>query len=265
MIKVDNLPKQRNLIFRIIDYLWSGFSTLCVIFLLLGVWQVGYEHFGSFILSQPFLTIKAAWKILLSYDKHDIPLTLYRAILGIGISIIIGVSLGLIAGQFKTMRLLLKPIISFLMAIPPIIWVVLSLFWLGFGNVSIIFTIIITVIPLTFSSAMMGMSNVSVELKEVFLVYKLGIIKKILYLYIPHLTSYIIGSISLAIGMGIKIVIMTEILGSNNGVGAKISDARAMLEMDNVLAYVCLIVCFIALCEYLILKPLEILLMPWRK
>ena len=152
-----------------------------------------------------------------------------------------------------------------LLSMPPIIWVVLALFWFSFGNVSTIFTIIVTTIPLTFASSMVGMMSVNEQLEEMFDAYNLGILKKIRHLYLPHLTSYIISSISVAVGMGVKIVVMTELLGAMDGVGSKIADARVMLDTPTVMAYVVLIIGVVMLFEYLVIEPLKILLMPWKR
>ena len=84
---------------------------------------------------------------------------------------------------------LLKPVITILLAMPPIIWVVMALFWFGFGNPSVLFTIIVLVAPLTFASAAMGMASVNKQHEELFDAYKLGLWKKIRYLYVPHLTA----------------------------------------------------------------------------
>ncbi len=124
---------------------------------------------------------------------------------------------------------------------------------------------IFSVLPLTFASSAVAMSSVDEELKEMFDAYHLGFLKKIKHLYIPHLTSYIISSVSVAVAMGVKIVIMAELLGANNGMGAKIANARAMLETTEVMAYVLLSITLIMLFEYLIIEPLKIALMPWRR
>ena len=107
--------------------------------------------------------------------------------------------------------------------------------------------------------------SVSEELKEMFDAYNLGLFKKIRYLYIPHLISYIISSLSVAVGMGIKIVIMAELLGANDGIGAKIANARVMMDMSEVMAYVVLTIALIMLFEYLVTEPLKIALMPWKR
>ncbi|SUA20273.1 ABC transporter permease [Neisseria gonorrhoeae] len=38
-----------------------------------------------------------------------------------------------------------------------------------------------------------------------------------------------ISSVGVAVAMGVKAVIMAELLGASKGVGARIADARAML------------------------------------
>ncbi len=58
---------------------------------------------------------------------------------------------------------------------------------------------------------------------------------------------------------------MAELLGANDGVGAKIATARTMLDSTEVLAYVVLAIAFVSLFEYLIIKPLEIAFMPWKR
>ena len=64
--------------------------------------------------------------------------------------------------------------------------------------------------------------------------------------------GYVISSIGVAVAMGVKVVIMAELLGANEGVGAQIADARAMLDTSTVMAYVLLVIVFVSLFEYLI-------------
>lgn len=123
----------------------------------------------------------------------------------------------------------------------------------------------IIVTPLTFASAAVGIASINEQEEELFDAYRLSWYKKLRYLYIPHLTSYIISSISVAVASGVRVVIMAELLGASDGIGAKIADARAMLDTTTVMAYVCLVIVFVSLFEYLITKPLEILFMPWRR
>ncbi|NEN74957.1 ABC transporter permease subunit [Pelistega sp. NLN82] len=265
MIKTDKIKKPQPMIFIIIDYLWSGFTSLAIAMVLVALWAWGSTVFGEFMLPSPLNVFHQSWALLQQFSLYELDITLSRAILGISISLIAGLCLGLIAGSFKTAMALLKPIITILLAMPPIIWVVMALFWFGFGSPSVLFTIIVLVSPLTFASAAMGMASINQQHEELFDAYRCSLLKKIRYLYLPHLTSYVISSISIAVAMGVKVVIMAELLGASDGMGAKIADARVMLETSTVMAYVVLVIVFVSLFEYLITKPLEIILMPWRR
>ena len=265
MIKTDKIRKPQPVLFYIIDYLWSGFAGLSVAMMVVALWAWGSAVFGEFMLPAPSDVFQKALELLDHFQQNEIGISLWRSVVGITIALVAGLAAGLIAGSFKTAMALLKPVITILLAMPPIIWVVMALFWFGFGNPSVLFTIIILVAPLTFASAAMGMASVNKQHEELFDAYKLGLWKKIRYLYIPHLTGYVISSIGVAVAMGVKVVIMAELLGANEGVGAKIADARAMLDTSTVMAYVLLVIVFVSLFEYLITKPLEILFMPWRR
>ncbi len=249
MIKTDKIRKPQPALFYIIDYLWSGFAGLSVAMVVVALWAWGSAVFGEFMLPAPVEVFQKSLDLLKHFQENEIGISLWRSV----------------AGSFKTAMALLKPVITILLAMPPIIWVVMALFWFGFGNPSVLFTIIVLVAPLTFASAAVGMASVNKQHEELFDAYKLGRLKKIRYLYAPHLTGYVISSIGVAVAMGVKVVIMAELLGASEGVGARIADARAMLETSTVMAYVVLVIVFVSLFEYLITKPLEILFMPWRR
>ena len=254
MLKVDKVRKKQATFFYIVDYLWSGFATLGVTAVFIALWQWGSNSLGDFLLPPP-----------LSVFERSLDISLQRAIVGVGSSLLLGLTSGLIAGYFKTSMAILKPLITVLLATPPIIWVVMALFWFGFGDASVLFTIIIIVTPLTFAGAAVGISTINKQSEELFDAYKLGRWKKIRYLYIPHLTGYVISGISIAVASGMRVVVMAELLGANNGVGAQIADARTMLDTGTVMAYVILVIVLVSLFEYLIIKPLEILFMPWKR
>ena len=149
MILIDNVKKDRGAFLKVADYLWGGFSGLATIALIIALWA--------------------------DYKNSEINITLVRSLVGVGTACAIGITLGLVAGAYRSFAAFLKPVITTLLSMPPIIWIVLAIFWFGFGNASTIFTIIITVLPLTFASSMVGMMSVSEDLKEMFDAYKLGI------------------------------------------------------------------------------------------
>lgn len=149
------------------------------------------------------------------------------------------------------------------LGIPPIVWIVLALFWFGIGNISVIFSVFIAIFPLSFANAMLSVITLDKRLDEVCIVYRLSLYKRLKYFYIPHILPHLLNALSLVNAMGIKIMIMAELLGASDGVGAKIADARSYLDTTEVLAYVVIMVGIILLFDFLVIKPLKIIFLPW--
>lgn len=265
MLKVDKVRKKQAAFCYVADYLWGGFATLGVSAVFVALWQWGSHALGEFLLPSPLVVFRQALALLQNFKQNQLDISLWRAIIGVGGALILGLSIGFIAGTSRMIMTMLKPLITVLLATPPIIWVVMALFWFGFGNASVLFTIMIIVTPLTFASAAVGISSLNKQTAEVFTAYKLGFAKKMRYFYLPHLTAYVISGVSVALATGVRVVVMAELLGATDGIGAKIADARTMLETPTVIAYVVLIIGLVSLFEYLIIKPLEILFMPWKQ
>ena len=168
MILIDGVKKDRSAFLKMIDYFWGGFSGFAVVFLILAIWQVGSEFSSPLLLPPPKDVFFKVCEILKDYKNSEINITLYRSLIGVCSATFFGIFLGLIAGSFKSFAAFLKPVITLLLSMPPIIWIVLASFWFGFGNFSTVFTIFITVLPLTFASSAVAMSSVDEELKEMF-------------------------------------------------------------------------------------------------
>ena len=124
--------------------------------MVVALWAWGSAIFGEFMLPAPADVFQKALELLDHFQQNEIGISLWRSVVGITIALVAGLAAGLIAGSFKTAMALLKPVITILLAMPPIIWVVMALFWFGFGNPSVLFTIIVLVAPLTFASAAMA-------------------------------------------------------------------------------------------------------------
>lgn len=262
MILEDSNPIRLKVLHRISNYLLEGFSTLGIICFFLAFYEYVQEFMPDFILPPTLDILHRALNLLLQ-SQENILITLYRITVAVSFAFICGSICGLIAGYFKTLRAFLKPFIDILMGIAPIVWIILALIWFGIGNMSVIFTVFITVLPLSFANALMGVLTLDASLKEVCIVYRFSLVKKLYYYYMPHILPYLLSSLSVVVAMGIKITIMAELLGANSGVGAEIADARVYLDTTTVLAYVVLLLSLIFLFEFLVIKPLRIIFLSW--
>lgn len=265
MIIDDGRLEQRSIGWRIIDYCWGIFPALSSLCVLLALWQYGYQHIGAFLLPPPDTVLSRVVALVGETQGASVLITLYRGAIGLLLALSIGIAAGLLAGLNRSCSLFMRPLVTMLLGTPPIIWVVLALFWFGMGSSGIIFTVILAVSPMVFAAAMQSMLSVDVELREMLEVYQLSRIAKCRYLYIPHCLSRLLPAIIVATGTGLKITVMAELLGGNDGLGADIANARSMMDTTDVMAYVVLIITIIMVIEYVVLEPLRRWLMPWEQ
>lgn len=247
-------------------YLFSGFSSLASILLFIALWDLGNQVYGNLALPSPSETFYTLYLML--HEKSvwtDILITIKRAVFGFGISLILGSVLGLLSGLFITASMMSRPIITILVGMPPIAWIVLAMIWFGMGDDTVIFTVVIASFPIVFIGALQGTRTLEGDLKEMADSFSLSFRQKLFDLYFPHIFSYIFPAWISALGMSWKIVVMAELLSSNDGIGAALAIARSQLDTPVALALVVIMIGSLLAIEYLLLEPLKREVELWRK
>lgn len=247
------------------SYLWSGWSSLAAVFLFFALWDVGFQLYGELILPSPATTLKSLYLLLQQAEiQHNFFLTLQRVLLGFGISLVVGSVLGLLAGLSATASVLSRPLVSIFTGMPPIAWIVLAMIWFGFGNATVIFTVVVASFPIMFVGALQGTRTLEGDLQEMADSFSFGFWLKLREVYAPHLFSYFFPSWIAALGMSWKIVVMAELLSSNDGMGANLAIAQSQLDTPVALALVMLLVATLILFEYGVLEPIRKEVEAWR-
>jgi len=258
-----------NTLFKIIKdfpwFLWSGWGSIASIFLFLALWDFGNQTYGDLVLPSPQEVMEAMGTLLGDENfLSDLTLTIHRGLLGFGISLAIGTILGLVAGYFITASVMSRPIVTILVGIPPVAWIVLAMIWFGFGDMTVMFTVVVASFPIVFVGALQGSRTLEGDLKEMMDSFGLSFWQKTKDLYFPHLFSYLFPSWVSALGMAWKIVIMAELLSANDGIGASLAIARSQLDTPTALALVSTMIGVLLVVEYIILEPIRKEVESWR-
>lgn len=121
-------------------FLWSGWGAVASILLFIALWDMGNQVYGNLVLPSPLETFKTL-NLMLQDEAviAEIETTLYRSSIGFGIALVLGTSLGLLAGFFATASMMSRPIVTILVGMPPIAWIVLAMIWFGMGDETVIF------------------------------------------------------------------------------------------------------------------------------
>ncbi|MGL5632275.1 MAG: ABC transporter permease [Azovibrio sp.] len=248
------------------NYLWSGWGSLASLGIFLAVWEFTAQRLGSLILPTPLEALATLGQLLQNIEAwNDIGVTARRALLGFGVSVVVGSLLGIAAGVSMTTSMMARPIITILVGMPPIAWLILALLWFGAGDGTPVFTVFIACFPIVFIGAMQGTRTLDGQLKELAQMFGLSTWMKLTDIYLPHVISYLFPAWISALGMSWKIVVMAELLSTEDGIGAALAVSRSHLDTAASMAWIIALVGTLLAIEYLLLEPIKRKVESWRE
>jgi NitT/TauT family transport system permease protein len=214
-------------------YLYRTLTTLLVI----GLWFLFTDVVseGNPILSE-MGPINTLFGIQTLFERDvlvgSIGISLYRLTLGIVISTIIGIAIGLIFGTMKTVEFSFGLVVQFLRMTSPLAWAPIAVMVFGIGTTPVVFLIILaTIWPIALATAA-GVRSVDKDWNKI--ASSLGAKPRevIRYVTFPAITSHILTGLRLAIGIGWVVLVPAEMLGVDSGLGFLILNARDQLSYD---------------------------------
>lgn len=228
-------------------------------------WQAGHNYFGELVLPDVFETLKMGLSFLSDKEVlENLVLTLQRVFSGLGSVLVMATLLGVVGGSIKSVGYLLSPIITIMLGMPSIAWIVLAMMWFGMGNGTVVFVIFIALFPIVFLGAFQGVQTIDKKLIDMADSFEISLRSKFANIYMPHIFSYIFPSWLSAIGLSWKIVIMAELISSDDGMGSLLAIARSQIDTTMVMALLLFMVTLLILLERVLLEPLKTRLESWR-
>ena len=96
-------------------------------------------------------------------------------------------------------------------------------------------------------------------------VYRFPWSMRIRHVYGPAVAGSLLSGLALAVGMGVRVVILAEVMGAGEGIGHALTVSRTVLDVPSLTAWVVVTVLIVGAAEYLVLRPLERRAMRWRR
>jgi NitT/TauT family transport system permease protein len=184
--------------------------------------------------------------------------TLYRVLIGFGLAVAVGLSLGVAMGRFRSVENFVLPLTSALMPIPSLAWVPVFILWFGLGNTV---TILIVFYAALFPMLLNTWSGVrSVNPIWLRAAGAMGANERALFwkVIVPGASPFIIAGLRQSFLRAWIAVIGAEMLaGSDWGLGWVIFDAKEFLNTDVMLASLIVIGCIGFLTERLVFGSIE--------
>ncbi|MGC8816329.1 MAG: ABC transporter permease [Candidatus Hadarchaeum sp.] len=191
--------------------------------------------------------------------------TLYRIGSAFALSVLIGLFLGMAMGRFKTVEALLGSFVGFVLTIPATIWAFLAFILFGVTTWSVIFVAMITTFPIVAFSITEGIKSRDVRYDEMADVFGFSRWKKIRRVFLPYLFPYIIGSARSAFGVGVKLIIIAELIGTTVGAGLQLLYYYGMGMFVYVYSYAILLIAIYVVFDLVIFGAIERYATRWKR
>ena len=234
-------------------------------FILLNIlWYIFSLMMNSRILPSP-IKIYANLPNLLKDDFYlHINASLYRVGIGLLISFVIGISIGLIMGYSDNMNKLLNPLIYLTYPIPKmaLLPIVMTLFGLGDGS-KITMIVLITVFQII---VLVRDSVINISKENYNMLVSLGAKRLELFYHVtlPSILPDILSNIRLSIGTSFSILFFAEGYGTSVGVGYFIQDAWSRINYIDLYSGI-LILSILGLVLFLFIDGIENVVCRWKR
>jgi len=219
------------------------------------------------------LIIASPWQALASLAQMagtaelwpQVGVTLERFVLGLLFGSLAGFGLGLAAGLSTRVKWLLEPLRWFLMTMPPVVMVVVSMIWFGMGSTQTVFVTALLILPIIYVNTIAGIEAVDSRVLEMSRVYGANGLLRLKDIYLPGLSGPLLAGLTLAAGLGIRIVVLAELLGAYSGIGYSFSLARTNLDTPALFAWIVVCLLLGGGLDLCILNPVKNHLMRWKQ
>lgn len=214
---------------------------------------------GPDIFPGPIQTFSALGKIFTNPNliKH-VGITFGRTLAGVMVSMFIAVVVVITARYWRPFRYyFLKVFYPVVRAIPSVAIALLAIVWFGLGSGTVIFVILITVLPIYMIDLWEGLKVIDstlVEMATVLTSNRPRILKKVVF---PLLVPVLFASTKLAFSVAFKLALIGELLGATSGMGFMAYLAQQEYKTDMVFAWTFLLVMLVVFFEYYVFDVTE--------
>jgi sulfonate transport system permease protein len=220
-----------------------GLAVIVPLFIVL-LWSMNTDHHwvAPQVLPTPDKVVNRLAALIEKGDiQHNLAISFWRVLAGLGIGGGIGLLFGIAMGLSKRIEVYFNPLFKAFASVPSLAWVPLAILFFGIGEPLKFFLIASTcAVPVTINT-LSGIRSVPVNFLDVGRVYRFShwqMLRKVIF---PAALPPIFAGISLALNQAWQTLVAVELLASSEGIGFMMTWGRQLMQMDVVLATIIVI------------------------
>ncbi len=217
-------------------------ARLAVLAAAAGAWQFAAEGGGNPYFLPPSVVFPAMYRQWFDGPAGHLWLTadatanllpsLGRMLAGLAIASVIGIVLGVAIGRSSLVSDLIEPAVHFARAVPPPMLVPVFLYVLGIGTPMEIWSIIFGVLWPVLINAIDGARHVHPGHLETARAFRAPPVQRLARIILPSAAPKIFAGLRLGVALALVMMIVSEFVGSLNGVGGELVAAQGSGEIS---------------------------------
>jgi NitT/TauT family transport system permease protein len=226
---------------------WIGTLAVgCIIPILLVLgWDQAVRISGTRLIPRPWAVAQMMWDFIFGgiYDdafSRTFPIHLWESVkrvyFGFFLAAVVAVPLGLLIGRVALMRRLFDPLIALLRPIPVTAWLPLSMIFFGLGPNAAIFLVFLGAFYPILLNTVFGVRSADQRLFEAAAMLGCSGSQQFRAVVLPAALPTIFNGLRIGLSFSWILIVVGEMTGVPNGLGAVIMDGRNLSRTDLVIA-----------------------------
>lgn len=183
--------------------------------------------------------------------------SIFRVVLGILVSIILGVLIAVLTSRSKALHGLLYPMITIIKATPVASFIILAIIWLGASKLPV-FICALMVFPIVWAAISDGIAAIDKKHEELAKVFGFSFGKRLRYIYVPTIAPYFLSACKTSIGLAWKAGVAAEVLAvSPTSIGKHLFNAKTYYEVPELFSWTITVIVLSLIIEFFVTKLLK--------
>ena len=195
----------------------------------------------------------------------DLGKTLGRAVIAFVLAMALGTIIGVGMGRSRTFDRLFSAWVVVGLNVPAIVIAIVLYIWLGLTEFALILAVVLNKLPLVIATVREGVRSFDPAYDDLCRAFRMPLGRRVRLIFLPQLMPFVLAAARTGLSLIWKIVLVFEILGSDGGVGFRISVFFQFFDIKGILAYTTAFIVVVFVFEYLVLRPLERHVLKWRQ
>lgn len=195
---------------------------------------------------------------------HNLAISMNRFVFGLAAALVVGAALGVLMGLSRVADLAFSDLTAAALAIPAVIWALLTTMWFGFGWLTPVVTVFLSGLPFVVVNIAKATRAVPADLVLMARSFGVPQTRVLREIVAPAVAGSTVAAVRFAIMSAWNGLLLAEWFGATSGVGWRARYWYDANQLDGFLAWVLVFILLLVVADLLVLGPIERFATRWR-